>query len=145
MRNPPLSAMNAVLASLLTSNSRRAASSSETSSSISWGSVPIELRVLRLALIDELVEQHAGDHVQSLEHAFALVGAAGKGRHLNLTIVQQEIHVFHWRDIRQIALVVLEHIRNVINVELQALQVILKILEALDVLGHLVVLRVGHE
>src|SRR4051812_4322684 len=112
MRKPPLSMMMAALPSHLRSSSSSTRSSSRTSSSISWGSVGISCG-LAITLVDELVQEQAGDHVQRFEHSLALVGATGEGWHFDVTVVEQEIHVLQGRDIGQVALVVLQHIGNV--------------------------------
>src|SRR6266498_4836682 len=152
MTNPPLSITNPTVASPLIKSSCKAAFSSPMSSSISWGSVGIPNDLgpggsgdPALAFGDELLEQQAGDHVQRLEDAFALVGASREGRHLFLAVVQQVVHEFDGRRIGHIALVVLEHEGDVVELEVEGTKVFLEVLEALHVLLHLVVLRVSDE
>ena len=77
------------------------------------------LCVLRSALVDELVQQQARDHVQRLEHAFALLRGRGERRHLHFAVVEKKFHVLGRRDVGQVALVVLQHVRDVIQVELE--------------------------
>src|SRR5689334_9254124 len=98
MRNPPLSRISAVQASLFSSKSRKMLSSCRMSSSMSWGRVAMSC-VLRCALADILVEQQARDHVERLEHAFTLVRDGFKGRDLHLAIVEEVIHVFDRRGV----------------------------------------------
>src|SRR5579862_8563668 len=105
MRNPPLSMISAVVASLFSSNSRSASSRRWISSSTSCGSVPMSC-VLRRGLADELVQQHARNHVESFEDALAFVGDRRKGRHLHVPVVEQEFHVVYRGDVGQITLVV---------------------------------------
>src|SRR5207244_12538181 len=109
MRKPPLSMISAVVASLFSSNSRSTVSSCWTSSSMSWGSVAMSC-VLRCGLADELIEQHAGDHVESFEHPFAHMGGRAEGRHLHFAVVQQKLTIIHRRGSRQIARVILPDI-----------------------------------
>src|SRR6266478_3496388 len=70
-------------------------------------------------LADEFVEQHAGDHVEGLEDAFALVRGGGERGYLELAVVEEELHVVHGGDIGQVLFVVLEDVRDVRHVELQ--------------------------
>src|SRR5438093_4189788 len=106
MRKPPLSMISAVVASLFSSNSRSTVSSCWTSSSMSWGSVAMSC-VLRRGLGDELVEQHARNHVEGFEHPFTPVRGGGERGHLHVAVVEQKLHVIHRRSVWQIALVVL--------------------------------------
>src|ERR1035438_6041269 len=142
IKKPPLSMISAVVASLFSSRSLNTSSSSLTSSTSSWGRVAMSC-VLRRALGDVLVEQHARDHVQRFKNAFAFVRGAGERGNLHFAIVQQKLHVFNRRDVRQITLVILQNIRNVREVHLQRAEVFFKVLKALNVLGHLFVLRIG--
>src|ERR1039458_1935547 len=130
MRNPPLSMISAVVASLFSSNSRNALPICSTSSSVICGKVAMSC-VLRSCLANELVQQHARDHVERLKHAFAPVRRGAEGGNLEVAVVQQKLHVFHRGDIRQITLVILQHVRNVGEIEPQSLQIILQIREAL--------------
>src|ERR1035437_234127 len=101
MRNPPLSMISAVVASLFSSNSRSSLPRRSTSSSIICGKVAMSC-VLRSCLANELVQQHARDHVERFKHAFALVRRRAEGGDLEVAVIQQELHVFHRGDIRQI-------------------------------------------
>src|SRR6185436_11854062 len=83
MRNPPLSTINAVVASLRLRNARKTLSRASMSSSISWGKVAMSC-VLRDALLDVFVQQHARDHVERFEHALATVGGGVERGHLRL-------------------------------------------------------------
>src|SRR5689334_2541228 len=112
------------------------------SSSISWGKVPMSC-VLRRSLADELVQQHAGDHVERLENALAFVGCRREGWYLDISVIEQKLHILQRSNVRQIALVVLEHVRDFCEVQLQRFEVLLEIGKALDILRHLLVLRIG--
>ena len=70
---------------------------------------------------------------------------AGKEGHLHFAVVEQEFHVLDGRGIGQVALVVLQHVRDVGEVEFERFEIVLEVLEALDVFRHLVVLRIGHK
>src|ERR1022692_5034220 len=109
IKKPPLSMISAVVASLFSSRSLNASSRNLTSSTRSWGKVAMSC-VLRRSLRDVLVQQHARDHVQRFENPLAFVRGGRERRHLHLAIVQQKLHVFHRRDVRQIALIVLQDI-----------------------------------
>src|ERR1039458_5800487 len=104
MRKPPLSMISAVVASLLSSNSRSSPPSRSMSSSTSWGREAMSC-VLRCSLADELVEQHTGDHVERLKHPFALVRGRAEGGDLDVPVVEQKLHVLQRGRIWQIALV----------------------------------------
>src|SRR6267142_637275 len=151
IRNPPLSITRAVLPSVCASSSRKISSSLWTSSSISCGSVAMILRdpcyhrssVLGSSLADKFVQQHASNHVERFENAFATVGAGREGRDLDIAIVQEELHIFNRGDIGQIALVVLKHIGNFLKVQLQGFEIFFQVGEAFNVLGHFIVLRIG--
>src|SRR4029434_6907989 len=117
-----------VVASLRPRNSRKTSSSPRMSSSRSCGKVAMSC-VLRNVLVDVLVEQQACDHVEWFEDAFALVANRGEGRHLHLAVVEQKFHVFHRRGVGQIALVVLQNVRNIIQVELETLEIVHQVLE----------------
>ena len=91
------------------------------------------------------MKQKARDHVQRLEYAFGIGGGCLEGWHLDLPIVQHEIHVFHRRGIGNVPLVVLHHVRDVIQVQIQRLQVVFKVFEGLDIFLHFLVLRICHE
>src|SRR5215208_3736850 len=110
MRKPPLSIMSAVVASLLSSSSSRASSSCWMSSSISWGRVGMSC-VLRRPLADELIEQHASDHIEGFENALTEVSRGSERRDLHLAVIQQELHVFDGSDVGEIAFVVLKDVR----------------------------------
>src|SRR5512137_1248758 len=91
MRKPPLSMISAVVASLFSSSSRNSPPRRSMSSSISWGKEAMSC-VLWRSLADEFVQQHAGNHVERLEHPFALVRGRAEGRDLEVAVVQQELH-----------------------------------------------------
>src|ERR1035438_2665139 len=93
MRKPALSMINAVVASLFSTSSRNSRSSRAMSSSMSWGRLAMSC-VLRTSLADEFVQQHAGDHVERLKDAFALVGCCGKRGHLDVAVIEQKVEVF---------------------------------------------------
>src|SRR6267142_5740219 len=141
MRKPPLSMIRAVVASLRSRNPRNTSSSCWISSSMSWGKVAMSC-VLRLALVDVLVEQHAGDHVERFENALALVRGGRERRHLHFAVVKEKFHVLHRRGIGQVAFIVLKNVRDSFEIQLQALEVVREILEALDVLRHFLILRI---
>jgi hypothetical protein len=51
--------------------------------------------------------------------------AVAERRHLHVAVVEQKIHVFHRRGVRQVALVVLQHVRGIsAEVELQRFQIV---------------------
>src|SRR6185503_12695364 len=133
MRNPPLSRTRAVTASLFSRNSRKTESSSWMSSSMSWGRVAMSC-VLRYARVDKLVQQHASDHVERLKDTFAFVSGSAEGRHLHFAIVQQELHVLGRRGVGQVALVVLDDVGNIFQIELQALQIVREVLQTFHIL-----------
>src|SRR6266568_8416687 len=141
-RKPPLSITSAVTASLRSKKLRNTSSRRWMSSSSSWGRVGIS-GVLRRAEIDELVQQQPRNHVQRFKDAFAFVRGGGEGRHLDVAIVQQELHVFDRRGVGQVALVELQDVGDVFDVELEAPEIVREVLKGFDVLAHLFVLRVG--
>src|SRR5664279_4637247 len=93
MRKPPLSIISAVVASVFSIRSCNSPPSRWISSSMSWGKEAMSC-VLLSSLADELVQQHAGDHVERLKHPFALVRGPGEGGDLDVAVVQEELHVF---------------------------------------------------
>src|SRR5882724_4995707 len=111
--------ISAVVASVFSSNSCNTSSSRWTSSSISWGRVAMSC-VLRSSLTDILVEQHASDHVERLEHPFTEMRGRTKRRHLHISVVEQEFHIIDGGDIRQITFVVLQNVRDFGHVELES-------------------------
>src|SRR5262245_37301209 len=116
MRNPPLSMSRAALASLLMSNSSRARLISAMSSSMSWGSVAI-LGSFAGALVDKLLQEQTRDHVQRLKDSITFVGAGREGGYLFVPVVEKEFQVFRGRHVREIALVVLQDVGNVSQVQ----------------------------
>src|SRR5579872_2995682 len=118
MSGPPLSMIKAIEDSLRTSNSLSTASRRCTSSSINDGSPGIALFLSR-RFVDELVQQHSRNHVQRLKYSRAFGGHCGKGWHLYLAVVQQKLHILDGRDVGQIALVVLNDIWNIGNIEFE--------------------------
>jgi len=108
------------------------------------GSFSCVLR-LRRVLIDEFMEQQARNHVERLKNAFTFMSGSRKRRNLGLTVVQQKLHIFKRGNIRQIAFVVLKHMRNFIQVELQGSEIVDQILKALHVFRHFFILRIGHK
>src|SRR5215216_4338025 len=72
MRKPALSMMSAAEASLRETSSPSTRSNSRTSSAISWGKAINRVWLSELlhtvAFIDELMEQHACDHVQLFKY-----------------------------------------------------------------------------
>ena len=75
-----------------------------------------------VALIDELVQEHACDHVESFEHAVALVRGGPERRRLNFAVVEKEFHVLNWRGVGQVTLVVLEDIGNFIEIQVEGIE-----------------------
>src|SRR5215469_6935136 len=118
MRNPPLSMISAAEASVWSNNACKMTPNLWMSSSISCGKVAMSC-VLRCVLADKFIEQQARNHIQRFEYALAFVRDGAEGRDLDVAIVEEKLHVFHRGDIRQIALVVLEHEGNVRQVHLQ--------------------------
>ena len=98
-----------------------------------------------IGFVDELMEQEASNHIQSFEYSSAFTGAAGKSGNFNVAIVEQKIHVLDRSGIGQVALVELQHVRDVRQIEIEALEILFEIGEALDVLSHFFVLRIGHK
>src|ERR1700722_12640684 len=74
INGPPLSIINAAVASLRWSNSINAPSMRLMSSSMSWGRPMFVSNAPSGALVDEFVQQQPRDHVQRLEHPLALRG-----------------------------------------------------------------------
>src|SRR5258706_1950663 len=144
MRNPPLSMISAVVASLFSSSSRNSSSSSWISSSISWGNVAMSC-VLRSSLTDVLIKQHPGDHVQRLKNAFTAVRGRTERGDLHFAVVEQKFHVFGRSNIGKIPLVILEHVGNFAQIQLEGLQIVFQVRKGLDVLRHFLVLRIGDE
>src|SRR5688572_28388769 len=98
IKNPPISRSNAAVASLLVTRSPKAPSNSWTSSSISCGRVNICL--LACAFVDEFVQEEPRNHIKRLENPFGLGCRRRERRNLHLTIIQEEVHVFHRSNIR---------------------------------------------
>src|SRR5437899_3140248 len=115
IRNPPLSTTNAVVASLRRRNSPRIKSSAWMSSSRSWGKVAMSC-VLRRGLVDVFVEQHARDHVERLEHAFAAMRGGAEGRYLHFAVVEQKLEVLDRGGVGQVAFVELQHVGNLVEI-----------------------------
>src|SRR5262249_39200949 len=126
--NPPLSMTRAVPASLLRISSCNALFNAPMSSSMSWGRVGITgdygnrgwqqwSRRPALALGNELLQEQACDHVQGFRHPVAFMTARGKRRRLLLAIVQQVLHKLHRGHAREIALVILQHVGDVGQVQ----------------------------
>src|SRR5579862_8926971 len=124
MSGPPLSMTMAAVASLLRSNSSRAVSRAWTSSAINGGRPGIS-RGFWSAFADELVEEQARDHVERFKDALATGGDRRERGRLHFAIVEQELHVFDGSDIGQVALVVLENVRDFGKVKAESLEVLL--------------------
>src|SRR4051812_30644649 len=139
-QKPALSVRMAVAASLLDKRSPRAASSTVTSSSRSCGSVCMSPAGV---FVNKFLQQQSRDGVERLENAFAFGGGGFEGRHAHVAIIQQIFHVFDRRDVWQIALVILENVRNRREIEFGAAHIFFEVGEAFDVFLHFVVLRIG--
>src|SRR5215472_4844309 len=98
MRNPPLSMMSAAAASVWSNSAFKMTPNRWMSSSMSCGKVAMSC-VLRCVLADKFIEQQARNHIQRFEYALAFVRHGAEGRHLDVTIVEQKLHVFHRRHI----------------------------------------------
>ena len=88
--------------------------------------------VLRDTLIDEFLQQQTRNHIQRLKNALALVGSGAERRHLHVAVIEQIIHVFNRRGVRQIALVVLDDIGDFPEIEFQRAQIVYEVLKALE-------------
>src|SRR5262245_61020522 len=137
--------IRAVVASVWERNSRNSSSIAWISSSINCGSVVDMSCVLRGSLTNELMQQHARNHVERFKHSLALVRGGGERRDLNFTVVQEKFHVFNGRDVWEIAFVVLNDVRNIMQVQLESLEVLFKVGKGFNVLSHLVVLGVSNK
>src|SRR6185503_2127116 len=144
MRKPPLSMSSAAADSLWATRSRSAPSRTRMSSSMSWGRVNMSGGPAG-AFVDELVQQHAGDHVQGFEDTLALVGARGEGRHHHFAVVEEKLEVFERRGVGDVALVILDDEGDVGEVLFEGADVLLKVGEAFHVFLHFVVLRISDE
>src|SRR3954463_7304587 len=139
-QKPALSVMMAVAASLLAKRSPKAPSMTAMSSSSNCGSVCISPAGV---FVDKFLEQQSRDCVKGFENAFAFCGGGFEGGNAHVAIVQQILHVLDGRDVRQVALVVLEHVREFGQIEFRPAEIFFQILEALDVFLHFVVLRIS--
>ncbi|MFM1943521.1 MAG: hypothetical protein RI897_2503 [Verrucomicrobiota bacterium] len=98
-----------------------------------------------VAFVDELVEEHPGDHVEGFEDALALVGDAGETGHLHFAVIEQEFHIFDGCGVGEVPFVVLEDVGYIREVHAEGFEVFLHVAEALDVFGHLFVLGICDE
>jgi len=97
------------------------------------------------ALVDEFMEQHAGDHVERFEDAIALVSDTRESGNLHFPVVEEKFHVLDGRRIGQVAFVVLDDVGDVAQVHPERAEVFLHVVEALDILSHFFVLGIGDE
>jgi hypothetical protein len=93
----------------------------------------------------ELLEQKPRDRIERGKHPLARSGDAHEAWHAHLAVVKNEVEVMNWSGIKQVALVVLQNVRDLIDAIALAREVLLEVLEALNVLFHLIPLRVGDE
>jgi hypothetical protein len=89
---------------------------------MSGGRPGINQRPFARPFVDEFVEQQARNHVERLEDALALEGHGREGRHLHLAVVEQEIQILDRRGIGQVALVVLQDVRDFGEIEFERLR-----------------------
>src|SRR5438552_8440688 len=99
----------------------------------------------RFAVLAEFVQQNLRDRIKRREHV--LTGARDHFETLQplFPVVQNVFHVIDRRDIREVALVVLEPARDLFDHQVLKGEVVAEIFEALDVLLHFFPLRIGHE
>src|SRR5215469_18411125 len=95
----------------------------------------------RLAV--ESVQQKLGDCIEGRKYIQTRAGNSLKTLNTPLAIIQQVFQVVGGRNVGKVALIKLEDIRHLIQSEVLLREVLLQIVEALDVLLHLVPLRVG--
>src|SRR5215510_244163 len=115
------------------------------SASPSWMTMSCSLTVLPLFLSEFAHQNHAGDGVEGVEHAIATDGHRLEIRNLPSPAVEHELHVLERRDVGEVALVVLDDVRHLVQVVVVLAEVLLQVAEALHVLPQPVPLRVGHE
>src|SRR5712691_4845619 len=90
-------------------------------------------------------EDHAGDGVERVEHAVTVDRHRLEGRDPPGPPVEEKLHVLERRDIGEVALVVLDDVRDLVDVVAVLAEVLFEVAEALDVPAQPVPLRVGHE
>src|SRR5439155_18856925 len=97
------------------------------------------------AVLAVFVQQSLRDRIKRREHV--LTGARDHFETLQplFPVVQNVFHVIDRRDVREVALVVLEHTRDLFDHHVLKGEVVAEIFEALDVLLHFFPLRIGHE
>src|SRR4029450_9294329 len=99
-----------------------------------------------LPLAAELAgERHARDSVERVEDALTLDGRRLEEWDARGPAVKDELQIVHGRQVRQIALVVLKYIRNLVERRLVFAELQFQIAQALHVLAQAVELRVGDE
>ena len=91
----------------------------------------------------EFVQQKLGDCIEGPEYIQTRAGSSLKALNTPLAIIQQVFQEVGGRNVGKVALIKLEDIRHLIQSEVLLSEVLLQIAEALDVLLHLVPLRVG--
>ena len=95
----------------------------------------------RLAV--ESVQQKLGDCIEGRKYIQTRAGNSLKTLNTPLAIIQQVFQVVGGRNVGKVALIKLKDIRHLIQSEVLLSEVLLQIAKALDVLLHLVPLRVG--
>src|ERR1700730_17010774 len=96
--------------------------------------------------LPELADQdHAGHGVEGVEHAVTVDRHGREGRDPPGPPVEEKFHVLERRDVGEVALVVLDDVRDLVDVVVVLAEVLFHVAEALDVLAQPVPLRVGHE
>ena len=98
-----------------------------------------------VALFAEFVEQHLRDGIERGKDVLSSARDDLEALHALLAIVQNELEIIDWRDVVQVALVVLQDVGNLIDRDILLGQVFLEIAKTLDVFLHFFPLRIGHE
>src|SRR5438067_3450560 len=98
-----------------------------------------------VTLLAKLVQQNLRNGVQGGENILPGTGDDLEALHSFLPVVQDVIEIIDRGDIWQIAFVVLQDVRDIVERHVLFGQVVLEIFETLDILLHFFPLRIGHE
>src|SRR3989454_2449166 len=90
-------------------------------------------------------ESHAGDGVERVEDSLPFDGRRLEERDSLGPVVEDELQILHRRDVGQVALVVLQDVRDLVEGALVLAEVGLEVAQALDVFAETLELRVGNE
>src|SRR5882672_5590920 len=115
------------------------------SASLSWMTMSCSFTVLPLFLTELAHQDHARDGVESVEDPVAVDRHGLEVRDPPGPPVEHELQVLDRRDVGEIALVVLDDIRHLVQAVVILAQVFLQVAEALDVLAQPVPLGVCNE